>query len=391
MRLRPSLPSGDEDTVLRTLRVRRHRLCADLAALVPETQARALVLDTAPEFPAADIEKLRDVGALAAPVPGALGGLGLGTEANGAMHLAEVLRLIGRGNPSLGRLYEAHVNALRLIMRHGTERQMRHGADLALAGQLFGLWVTDAPDARVCLTEDFVLHGIKAPCSGAGYVRHALITARLPNGETRMMMIGPVASRNADPSGWVMQGMRAARNGRMIMEGIGVAAWALIGSDGDYLREPDFSAGAWRGAAVALGGLEALVAEMRATLVDRDRATDAHQRARIGEALIALETARMWVQRAALLGEASEGDTGDIANTVNLARIAVETAGLDIIRLVQRSLGLTAFRVGTLTELLLRDLATYLRQPAPDIVLDQAAAHFTARDLPTLVWPSISP
>ena len=51
----------------------------------------------------------------------------------------------------------------------------------------------------------------------------------------------------------------------------------------------------------------------------------------------------MWVHRAALLGEASEGDTGDIANTVNLARIAVETAGLDIIRLVQRSLGLPPF------------------------------------------------
>ena len=106
---------------------------------------------------------------------------------------------------------------------------------------------------------------------------------------------------------------------------------------------------------------------------------------------IALETARMWVHRAALLGEASEGDAGDIANTVNLTRIAVETAGLDIIRLVQRSLGLTAFRAGTLTELLFRDLATYLRQPAPDIVLDEAAAHFTTRDLPMLVWPAIPP
>ena len=210
--------------------------------------------------------------------PADLGGLGLGTEANGAMHLAEVLRLIGRGNLSLGRLYEAHVNVLRLIVRYGTERQMRHAADLALDGQLFGLWVTDAPDAQVRLTEDLVLHGMKAPCSGAGDVRHALITARLPSGETRMVMIGPVPLQNADPSGWVMQGMRAARNGSLIMEGIGVAASALIGSDGDYLREPDFSAGAWRGTAVALGGLEALVAEMRATLVDRDRAADAHQR-----------------------------------------------------------------------------------------------------------------
>ena len=145
------------------------------------------------------------------------------------------------------------MNVLRLIARYGTDRQMQHAADLVLDGKLFGLWVTDALDAQVYLTEDFVLHGMKAPCSGAGYVRHALITSRLPDDARRMVIIGPVPSRNADPSGWVMQGMRAARNGRISFEGIGVAASALIGSDGDYLREPDFSAGAWRGAAVALG------------------------------------------------------------------------------------------------------------------------------------------
>ncbi|MCL2429332.1 MAG: acyl-CoA dehydrogenase, partial [Alphaproteobacteria bacterium] len=168
----------------------------------------------------------------------------------------------------------------------------------------------------------------------------------------------------------------------VVLEGIPVSM--LIGADGDYLRQPDFSAGAWRGSAVALGGLETLVAKMRAALVARERAADPHQRARIGESLIALETARMWVWRAALLGESEGGDAADIANTVNLARIAVENAGLDILRLAQRSLGLAAFRAGTLIELLLRDLATYLRQPAPDITLDEAAAHFTTHDLPPL-------
>jgi hypothetical protein len=100
---------------------------------------------------------------------------------------------------------------------------------VALGGQLFGLSVTDVPDAQLYMTEDFVLHGMKAPCADAGYVRHALITARLPNGATRMMMPGPVPTRSTDPSGWVMQGMRAARNGRMIMEGIGAdrIGWRL--------------------------------------------------------------------------------------------------------------------------------------------------------------------
>ena len=66
----------------------------------------------------------------------------------------------------------------------------------------------------------------------------------------------------------------------------------------------------------------------------------------------------------------------------NLARIAVETACLDVLRIAQRALGLAAFRQGELAELLLRDLATYLRQPAPDETLAEAAAHFMQRAVP---------
>ena len=89
------------------------------------------------------------------------------------------------------------------------------------------------------------------------------------------------------------------------------------------------------------------------------------------------------MRRAALLGEA-DGHADDIANTINLARLAVEEAALDTLRIVQRALGMGAFRRGTTVELLFRDLAMYLRQPAPDETLTEAAAHFMARDLPPL-------
>ena len=157
---------------------------------------------------------------------------------------------------------------------------------------------------------------------------------------------------------------------------------AKIGAAGDYLCQPDFSAGAWRTSAVTLGGMEALVAEMRGQLVKRERHGDPYQRERVGKALIAQETARFWVGRAAIFGEAHDGDANDIASTVNLARIAVETACLDVLRIAQRALGLAAFRQGELAELLLRDLATYLRQPAPDETLAEAAAHFMQRAVP---------
>ena len=156
----------------------------------------------------------------------------------------------------------------------------------------------------------------------------------------------------------------------------------MVGGDGDYLRQPDFSAGAWRTSAVTLGGLEALVAYACAQLVARGRQDDPHQQARIGEALIAQETASLWTRSAAGIAEAGDGAAEDAANYVNLARLAVEAACLDAMRLVQRALGLAAFQRGTLPEMLLRDLALYLRQPAPDATLTEAAGHFMQRDLP---------
>jgi alkylation response protein AidB-like acyl-CoA dehydrogenase len=363
---------------------RKQRLLAGLADLVPGMQRGALALDRSAGFPRDDLDLLRGLGTLAAPLPMALGGLGMGTEPEGALDLMEALRLIGRGSLSVGRLYEAHVNALRLVIRRGTDTQARNVADDALEGHLFGLWVTDPPDAPLRLTEDFSLHGAKAPCSGAGYATRALVTALLHSAESRMLVIPLAPGERADLSNWDAHGMRATSSGRMELDGIRVGTGALIGEPGDYVRQPDFSAGAWRTSAVTLGGLEALVAEMRRQLVVRERERDPHQLARVGEALIAQETARLWILRAAQLGEAADADPQDIANTVNLARIAVEAACLDTIRIVQRALGLAAFRRGGLAELLFRDLGMYLRQPAPDETLIEAASHFMQRDLPAL-------
>jgi alkylation response protein AidB-like acyl-CoA dehydrogenase len=363
---------------------RRFHVLAVLADMMPDMQRRALTLDRSGGFPVEDLELLRAHGALGAPVPMAFGGLGMGTQPEGAADLMEALRILGRGNLSVGRIFEAHVNALRLINRYGTDAQARGAANDALEGNLFGLWVTDASDAPVRQTADLVLIGAKNPCSAAGHATRALVVALTPSGESRMVVIKLAEGERADLSGWNAHGMRATTSGRMTLDGIRVGSEALVGAAGDYLRQPDFSAGAWRASAVTLGGLEALIAAMRSQLVTRGRAGDAHQRVRVGEALIAQETARLWIQRAAQLGEANEGCSDDIANTVNLARIATEAAGLDVIRIVQRALGLAAFQRGSIVELVLRDLAVYLRQPAPDETLTEAALHFMQRDLPAL-------
>jgi alkylation response protein AidB-like acyl-CoA dehydrogenase len=294
----------------------------------------------------------------------------------GAAPLARALRLIGRASLPLGRLYEGHVNALRLVQRYGAPAQSWMAARDAAAGQLFAVWNTDPPgEPPLAIHPDGTLAGRKILCSGAGHVARALVTAReaVAPEMARMLLIPLAPGERADLSGWTAQGMRASATGAVAFDGIAMAPGMPIGAPGDYTRQPDFSAGAWRFAAVHCGGLEAVLGALRDHLRCTCRGGDPHQAARLGQAAIAAETARLWVEAAAARAEAEPvGD--DAATYVNLARLAVERAALDTLELAQRSVGLAAFLRPNLLERLCRDLATYLRQPAPDRALTVAAA-----------------
>jgi alkylation response protein AidB-like acyl-CoA dehydrogenase len=328
-----------------------------IAALIPWMQRQAPALDREAAFPVAELDHLRSAGALSPPL-------------GHADDLAALLTLVGQGNLSVGRILEAHVNALHLISRYGTPRE---------DGRLFGLWVTDPPEGGLRMRRignRIVLSGGKQFCSAAGHASGALVTAQDENDDTRMLVVPLGIGEVVTPLPSPLQGMRAAVTGAVDFTGCQVAADALLGQPGDYLREPDFSTGAWRGSAVALGGLIALndhaVAQLRAT----GRLDSPHTWARLGDCFIARESSRLWVRTASRLAEDPAAEAGHRIATVGLARIAVETACLDTMRLVQRSLGLSSFRQGTAIELICRDLLTYLRQPAPDEVLTESAIWF---------------
>lgn len=345
--------------------------------MVPVFQEGAAALDDSGSFPESNIAALREAGALAAPAPVRFGGLGLGTDPAGAGGLLDLLRLIGRGSLATGRLFEGHVNALKLISAYGSEAQVARASEDAAAGLLFGLWVTEQePGLRI---EDGALAGGKVFCSGAGFAQRALVTAAREDGATVMVAVSLDEADRARKSAMRLQGMRAAVTGAMVLTGL---AADVVGGSGDYLRQPEFSAGAWRTSAVTLGGLEALCACVRGELAKRGRADNAHQQSRIGALLMAQETASLWMRKAALIAEGGVANHGDVAAYVNLARLAVERAVLEALQLAQRSLGLSAFMHGSFVERLIRDLSTYLRQPAPDETLTEAAAWFTTRDLP---------
>lgn len=351
-------------------------------ALRPHVTAaagRAAALDADAAFPHADIALLRDIGLPMAPLPARLGGSGAGTEPDGAASIFELLRLLGLGNPSVGRLFEAHVNAVRLVIRFGTPAQQDHLASLCRRGELLGLWVTDPP-GRALSAAGGSLVGMKGPCSGAGHLNHALVTVTLDDGAVRMALIALRGDEPVTPIGTRLHGMRAAANGTIDLGGLPLPPHAMLGTDGDYLREPDFSTGAWRTMAVTLGLLDALVESVRAQLRARRHHETPLQQARFGAMLVAQETARLWTWQAAQHAEAGTAPLPDQIAYVNLARIAVEAACFDVMRHAQRALGLGALVAPNPVERMLRDLATYLRQPAADIVLTEAAQHHLARE-----------
>jgi alkylation response protein AidB-like acyl-CoA dehydrogenase len=364
---------------------RRRMTIADLlqsvATCVPDMKSRARELDRLKEFPADDIATLRDCGVLLAPMPVRHGGLGLGTERRGAIGLFDLLRLIGNGNLAVGRVMEGHVNALQLICIHGNQDQIARAAADAAQGHLFAIWNTEAPPG-VRRGDGGTLTGRKDHCSAAGFATRALITVDHAT-RSRLLLVALAPDERAGISAHVMHGMRATRSGWIDFDGYRPRPMDWIGDAGDYLREPAFSGGAWRTLAVILGGIEALVSELRAQLRARKRDGNPHQAARVAQALIAQETAFLWTRKAATVAESATAAAADITGYVALARRAVEAAGLEVIQLAQRSLGLAALVDTNPVELLVRDLATYLRQPALDEAIEEAAAHFVAGALPT--------
>ena len=356
----------------------RRRLLQRSAREVGENAfARADQYDEDGAYPSADVEALHESGLLTAVLPMECGGVGLSGSP-----LGEILRSIGSGSLPLGRLFEGHVNALELVRRCGNHRQVELVAAEAGAGKLFGVWNTDDANGLRLIhgRGRSRLEGRKILASGAGHIERPLITATDEEGR-RLMVLPKLDASRADLSGWTAQGMRASATGAVDFTGVEIKPIEIVGQDGDYERQPWFSVGAWRFAAVHVGGMERLFGLLRRHLQVTSRGQDPHQAARLGRAAMTVETARLWVAQAASFSEAPLGSKApeQLVAYVNLSRLAVEAAALDLLQLVQRSVGLQAFLRPNPIERISRDLATYLRQPGPDRALTDAAAWVLAQ------------
>ena len=358
--------------------IRKQLLRRRARELAEQAFARAGAYDEDGAYPAADVAALHEAGLLTAVLPVNYGGAGLS-----GLSLSEILRSIGSGSLPLGRLFEGHINALELVHRYGDHQRVELVAEEARAGKMFGVWNTDDSNGLRLIRRHgrSWLEGRKVLASGAGHIERPLVTANDEEGRRLMILPKLGGSERADLSRWRAQGMRASATGAVDCTGVEIKPIEIVGRDGDYERQPWFSAGAWRFAAVHLGGMERLFDLLRQHLQETNRGRDPHQAARLAEAAMAIETARLWVAQAATIAEGPLGSRApeQLVAYVNLARLAVEAVALELMQLVERSVGLQAFLRPNPIERVSRDLATYLRQPGPDRALMDAAAWVLAQ------------
>lgn len=346
-------------------------MIARLRAALPAIQARAPALDASGAYPTEDIALLREINALEA----------FGGHEISPLDLMEALRLIGRANLSLGRIFEGHVNGARLLAWFGDERQRRGLDDALQSGRVFGVWNTERAPVKIeaHANSGAALRGGKSFATGAGFIDFAVITAIAEDGGRQMIIVPADIAARADPASWRVRGMKSTVSGTYDLTGLPAGPEERLGKPGDYEREPRFSAGAWRFTAVQLGGIERIMTLLRDHLAESPAKTNPIHRARFGEALAATRSAYLWVREAALRAEAPEAGAAEIA-FVLMTRGVVERAGLQAMEAAARIVGTRAFFEDHPLDQACRDLALYLRQPVPDQALDRAAAAFIEQD-----------
>ena len=337
-------------------------------------------------FPFQEFEALRKAGLLTVTLPRQA----LDFRQNHAVELLQLLKLVGKGNLSVGRIYEGHINALYLIHLFGTtEQQNRWHNDAYHTQRLFGVWNTQAQDGITILAQgngQYLLKGAKTFCSGAQWVTRPIITGQLisETGEDLgwQMVVVPMEQHDlpVDDSFWKPLGMMASVSHKIDFTDVVLEEGDLLGQPDDYHQQPYFSGGAVRFAAVQLGGAEAIYDATRQYLQDLQRTEDPYQRMRLGEMAILIETGNLWIQN---VGKLVEHQTNEqIIQYANMTRTAIEKIGLDVMQLSERCVGARGLLYPQPFARLHADLTTYLRQPAPDIALAQVGAYVGQQTLP---------
>lgn len=332
--------------------------------------------------PANEIACLKNSDLLKVTLPGQLFDFTLDkTEA-----LLGLLADVGKSHPAIGRIYEGHINALYLLHLYGTNKQRDFWYNQVLVERkLFGVWNTDAQIGISFLVhnKEVAIDGAKSFCSGSYLVDMAIIGGKSKTNEEDWLMVAvPMAEVNSsgiDRRSWEPLGMQSSISHTIDFSGILLSDFHVLGSPGDFHRQPYFFGGAIRFAAVHQGIAEAIVEHTKAYLQQLNRLDDPFQKMRLGQMVIALTSAKNWISIGGRHYDKWKNDpskSADLVAYAHMVRLGISEACTLILELSAKSVGAKGLMKPHMLESFHRDLYYYLRQPAPDATLMKVAEHF---------------
>ncbi|APU67578.1 acyl-CoA dehydrogenase family protein [Christiangramia flava] len=290
-----------------------------------------------------------------------------------SQNLFNLLFHFGKTDLSVARVYEGHVNAIKLIKDFGTESQRAFYFNEVSKGKIFGVWNTDAPKnpLKASFTETKMeLNGSKIFCSGGYRIDYAIVT--YGSSSNRQMAVVPINSRTSVQENyafWQAMGMENSRSTELTFTNYHIEKNVQLGNPNDYELQPWFSGGSIRFCAAQIGGATSLYEETIEHLRRKGRHENSQQLDRISQMRVEIETGKLWINKAKeVYGNANRYSSPEIVDFSNMMRNVTTTICEKILLLSTKSIGLPAYMNGHPVEQKLRDLMVYVRQPNPDMV-----------------------
>ena len=336
-----------------------------ISALMEKLTTRAYAGHTQNTNLQEDLNLLHAHGWLVACAPVEEGGLGLGYQTASLALATDFLFRLGGANLALGRLFEGHANACKLVYMLATPNQARIVWRQIAQGAFMGVWGADGHHPVVLDTHTGIPHlsGQKAFCSGLDSVTLAIVSASSPSG-LQLILADVTDPTRADASQWQLSGMQATRSGTYDFENLPESRFTLLGAQDAYYNEPHFLGGQWRYLALYAGCLCAIAQAVSTHLRALSRPASDVELMRLARIVALTKQAQLWAESIAYDTEFAANPNAGIHAV--LGREQVEHACLEAIALAERTVGTRAFTLGTRLEQLCRDLRTYLRQAALD-------------------------
>ncbi|WMD22166.1 acyl-CoA dehydrogenase [Achromobacter seleniivolatilans] len=309
-----------------------------------------------PVVPGQSLRALVDAGCDALPMPGS----------GDTLSRWKTLAKVGAADLGLAKLFEGHTDALAILAE-------LHGAAGPLAGSRWGVWCAEPPQYRVgitCLTDGRVeLNGIKAWCSGALDLTHALVSGWDRAGRPCLaaLHLDQAGVTMIDP-GWHAVGMRTSATVNVRFDRV---FGTLVGAPGAYVDRPGFLHGGAGVAACWYGGVTRVAQRLRlaASAPSGLEHVDPFRLAHLGAADTALAQARAVLREAASAIDAAPDD--GCALVTARARLAVEAAAEEVLLRAARALGAGPMCQDAAFAQAMADLPVFIRQSHAE--RDQAA------------------